>query len=284
MGHRANLILVENKTPKIYSDHWDGQKTPNLLAQGLVYCENHFKGLKEDGYLMDNVWAEGGILIDKDKQNVLFFNVEFLESVALQNAFINYLEQNIWINWTIKWAFRGNVDFAEYLNLMDDHILADGSKPNFHNLKDSSILKLREEDSTFAALSLITIVEKDLVKDFVLLGDSTEVNYCLARGIALKDYLSQAFETVAPEKIKESEIEDILLVDYHNKAIFVCWVYDTDDRHLSAIKDIWPGWDCKRQTKGVSFNFEYTQREKSYLKITAQEFKEYLNKWKLLAY
>lgn len=136
MGHRANLILVENNNTKTFYSHWSGNITPRILAQGLKFCENYFKKYDETNWLLDNAWAEGGILIDKDNRKILFFSLEFLETIALQNAFIKLLQQKIWFGWNINWAFRGNVDFAEYLNVMEDDILADGSAPNYITLDD----------------------------------------------------------------------------------------------------------------------------------------------------
>ncbi|MBK9380293.1 MAG: hypothetical protein IPN39_03095 [Chitinophagaceae bacterium] len=59
MGHRANFILVENKKPEIYYSHRGAQNTPEILAQGLAFCDNYFKQFTEDGWLMDNAF-EGG--------------------------------------------------------------------------------------------------------------------------------------------------------------------------------------------------------------------------------
>lgn len=283
MGHRANLILVEDKEPKIYYSHWDGQNTPNILSQGLEFCEKHFKKFKEDGWLMDNAWAEGGILIDKDNKVVQFFNVELLEVIAIRNRFIDFLQKNIWTDWSIKWAYKGNVDFAEYLGIMEDYILAKGCNPNYHKFKNLNDLIL-EEDKEWASRTLVTIVSNNIIKDYVILGYCDEIDFCLAEGIDLKDNIPSVLEISTPKNIKEAEIEDVLLVDYNSKDIFICWTDDKDDRHIDYVKNIWNGWDCKRQTKGVEFNFEYTQREKSYTKIEKQEFDEYLKKWKLLEY
>lgn len=57
MGHRANLILLENNNPRIYYSHWDGNYIPIILYQGLEFCEKYFVGFDEHGWLMDNAWS-----------------------------------------------------------------------------------------------------------------------------------------------------------------------------------------------------------------------------------
>lgn len=109
------------------------------------------------------------------------------------------------------------------------------------------------------------------------------INYCIAEGENVKDKIPDVFKVSEPDKIKEIEIEDVLLIDYDKKKIFVCWVYDVDDRHIEAIHTIWTdGWEAKRQTSGIAFNFEYTQKPETYTKLTEQQFSDYLEEYKLL--
>ncbi|MEG0931177.1 hypothetical protein, partial [Algoriella sp.] len=157
MGHRANLIIIENEKNKIYYSHWSGNSIPNIISQGLEYCEKYFKNFNEDGYIMDNAWAEGGILIDKDNKYILFFGGEFLETNALRKAFIKYLNQYIWIDWKIDWAYKGIVDLAEYLNMMSDTILADGCKPNYNKIDDWKSL-IKEIECEWSHKTLVTII------------------------------------------------------------------------------------------------------------------------------
>lgn len=284
MGHRANLVLLEKNKVKIYYSQWEGQKSSKILSQGLKFCERHFKKFNEDDYLMDNAWAEGGILIDKDKKKIMFFEIELLESGGLRKIFIEYLEQNVWIGWKIKWAFQGNVDFAEYLGLLEDRILADGCMPSFPKLEKLSELIIEEEEREYAGKSLITIITDKDIKDYIIYGFYQEINKCIGEGESLKDNIPVELETFEHEKIKDIEIDDVLLVDYNNKRLSVYWNEDVDFRHINRLKDIWKGWNCQRQTQGVIFNFEYTKRKDIYHEITQQEFNEYIKKWKLLEY
>lgn len=75
-----------------------------------------------------------------------------------------------------------------------------------------------------------------------------------------------------------------MLVDYDNNKLFVYWSFETVDRHIIEVKKIWENWHCERQTKGVKFNFEYTNRHDKYREITTQEFNEYIRKYKFFEY
>lgn len=283
MGHRANLILLENKLTKIYFSHWDGQKTSKILAQGLEFCEKHFKKHNQDGWLMDNAWSEGGILIDKDNKVILFFDLEYFNTIVIRNFFIEFLQKTKWIGWYIEWAYKGNVDFAEYLGLMEERILALGTKPNFNKLESLNNL-IYEDDEDWASRTFVTLIGNDSIKDYLILGYGEEINFCLAEGRNLKENLPIILEVSNLENVKEAEIEDVLLVDYNKKQLYVCWANDTDNRYIEAVKEIWIGWHIERQTKGIEFNFEYTLREKSYIVYTEQEFREYINECKVLEY
>lgn len=143
---------------------------------------------------------------------------------------------------------------------------------------------LEDNDENFYNKSLVTIKENDSVTDYVLVGLWTEINFCIAEGTGLKNKIPKAFKVNNSNEIKEIEIEDILLIDYDEKKIFVYWTYDVDDRSVKEIENIWNGWIAKRQTQGVSFNFDYTLREHNYQKLDDDEFKNYLEKWKLLEF
>lgn len=278
MGQRANLVIVENNEPRIYYSHWDAPYTPNILAQGLEFCEKYFKDFNEDGWLMDNAFAEGGILIDKDKNNVLIFGgSETAYTPALQRLYCKHITK-IWENWNVKWCDKGNVDFAEYLGIMEDRILADGCSPDFYSGKEWSFTK----DIDRTQDDVITIIKNDSIHDYKLDWGLDGIQVCLAKG--------EVLEQIIPNELKiekwhnEIETTDCLLVDYDNKKLFICWGVDTDDRHDEEVRRIWKGWKVFRQTDGLIFHFDYTKRDKSVIEMTDEQFEVYSQENKLFEY
>jgi hypothetical protein len=278
MGNRSNLVIVENKEPKIYYTHWSAQKTPNILAQGLEFCEKYFKGFSEYGWLMDNAWSEGGILIDKDQKIVLIFGGSETGYIpALQRLYCKHITR-IWKNWTVKWSSQGNVDFAEHLGLMEDRILADGCKPEFFE-SDEWSLTMNDYRMQCEVINIIkNSIISDYKQDFALDG----INRCIVKGENLIN--------IIPDELKiqkwhnEIETTECLLIDYDTKKIFVCWGGDTDIRHDDEVKKIWNGWNVSRQTEGLTFHFDYTNRDKSIIEMTDEQFKKYCKEYKLFEY
>ena len=278
MGQRANLVIVQNSEPKIYYTHWRAQETPNILAQGLEFCEKYFKEFNEDGWLMDNAWAEGGILIDKDQNKVLIFGGSEIDyTPALQRLYCKHITK-IWKNWTIHWCIQGNVDFAEHLGLMDDRILSEGCKPDF--LKSDEWSFTLNADRTQD--EVITIINKGIISDYKQDWGLDGINMCIVKGENLMNQI--------PDELKiqkwhnEIETTDCLLVDYDTKKIFVCWGVDTDNRHIDEVKRIWKDWDVYRQTEGLTFHFDYTNRDKSIIEMTDEQFEKYCKENKIFEF
>lgn len=269
MGHRANLVLVENKKYKIYYTHWKAQETPNILAQGLDFCEKYFKEFDENSWLMDNVFAEGGLLIDKDNKKILIFGGgDIGYTPVLQRLYCKHIVK-IWKGWNAQWCSKGNVDFAEYLGIMEDRILA-GCTPEFYEESEWSYTmdKDRTQDE------VITIINDGIINDYKQDLGLDGINVCIAKGETLKD--------IIPDELKiekwhnEIETTDCLLVDYDTRKIFVCWGKDTDSRHDEKIKEIWKGWQVQRQVDGLIFHFDYTNRDKTIVEMTDEQFEKYI--------
>lgn len=272
MGHRANFILVEGKKHKIYYTHWRALEIPNILAQGLDFCEKYFKEFNEDGWLMDNASAEGGILIDKDNNKILIFGGEDTSyTPALQRLYCKHIIK-IWKGWNVTWCSKGNVDFAEYLGIMEDRILDVGSAPDF--FKSDVWSYTMDADRTQDGV--ITIINNGRISDYKQDWGLDGIEICITKGEILKD--------IIPDELKinkwhnEIETTNCLLVDYDTRKIFVCWDGDRDSRHDDKIKEIWKDWQVQRQTEGLIFHFDYTNRDRTVVEMTDEQFEEYIQK------
>lgn len=278
MGQRANFVILENKEVRIHYSNWEAPNTPNILAQGLEFCESYFKEFNEMTWLMDNAFAEGGILIDKDKYSILIFGGwEITYTPALQRLYCKHITK-IWKGWNVKWCDKGIVDFAEYLGVMEDRILADGCVPDFFSSEEWSFTKHinRTQDD------VITIIKNNTVYDYKLDWGLDGIQVCLAKG--------EILEQIIPSELKiekwhnEIETTDCLLVDYDNKKIFVCWGGETDERHDDEVRKIWKNWEIFRQTDGLIFHFDYTNRDKSIIEMTDEQFESYCQEHKLFEF
>lgn len=268
MGHRSNLVLIENNEPKIFYSK-GAQQTPNILAQGLDYCEKYFKRCYYDGWLMDNAFAEGGILIDKDNKEVLIFGgVEIAYTPALQRLYCKHIVK-VWKGWNVRWCHKGNEDFANYLGIMEDRILADGCIPEFSAYSKWSYTMNADRTQE----EVITIINDDTINDYKQDWGLDGINMCIAKGEILKDIIPNDLKIVKWHN--EIETTDCLLVDYNKRILFVCWGEDKDSRHDIEIKEIWKGWQVQRQADGLLFHFDYTNRDRKVVEMTDEQFEVY---------
>jgi len=278
MGQRANLVLVENKEPKIYYSQWGAQKTPNILAQGLDFCEKYFKEFNEDGWLLDNAFADGGILIDKDNSKVLIFGGgDTSYTPALQRLYCKHIVK-IWVGWDVVWCSKGNVDFAEYLGIMEDRILAEGCIPEFFDRDEWSYTMKADRTQD----EVITIINNGVISHYKQDWGLDGIYMCIVKGEILKDIIPN--ELKIDKWHNEIETTDCLLVDYDTKKIFVCWGADTDSRYDDEVRRIWKGWEVQRQTDGLIFHFFYTNSDKSIIELTDEQFEEYCQKNRLFEF
>jgi hypothetical protein len=126
MGQRANLVIVENQRYQLFYNHWCANSLDNNLFWGVEHSLAFIKlqqEVSESGWL-DEVWAEGGVVVDLDCKVLLFFGGEdILWNVPLRRFYLQLLKQ-VWTGWTVEWADRGIVDIAEYVSYPRDRVLS----------------------------------------------------------------------------------------------------------------------------------------------------------------
>jgi len=109
MGQRANLITFENGEYTLRYDHWCANRLDKILFWGVSYALDYFDAQErvgEEGWL-DEVWAEGGAMLDLDKKHLLWWGGEdVLFDLPLRRVYLKLQEKN-WNGWTIEWAYRG---------------------------------------------------------------------------------------------------------------------------------------------------------------------------------
>src|SRR5437016_476407 len=105
MGQRANLITIENGEYVLRYDHWCANRLDDILFWGPSFALEYFveqDEVEEEGWL-DELWAEGGAILDLDKKYLIFWGgEEILHDVALRRTYLN-LQKRIWNGWTIEW-------------------------------------------------------------------------------------------------------------------------------------------------------------------------------------
>jgi hypothetical protein len=141
VGSRANIAIVEDGTYSLYYCHWCAQTLPRDLFWGPEYAlaftrAQLFEGgglpalradepcpappgtpvEKPEGWL-DDVWSEGGAVIDLDRRVLLLYGGEDIEwDVPLRRLYLALLRQ-VWQSWEVRWALIGILELADYVGL-----------------------------------------------------------------------------------------------------------------------------------------------------------------------
>jgi hypothetical protein len=76
IGHRANYVLIEGGQPTIFFSRWGAVVIPSLLLCGPEMTLAYVRGLDPDDDLLDDVWAEVGMVLNIDRHEVRFFGGE----------------------------------------------------------------------------------------------------------------------------------------------------------------------------------------------------------------
>lgn len=125
MGQRANLILVRNGAYALYYSHWCANRLPTDLFWGEEYAVQFIEmqsRVDESGWL-DDVWAEGGAVLDLDKKKLILYGGEVIKyDIPLRNLYLNLIGK-VWHGWDIEWAHEGIIDLATYVGYPKEKVL-----------------------------------------------------------------------------------------------------------------------------------------------------------------
>ena len=130
MGHRANLIVVRDGRYDLRYSHWAANTLPRDLFwgpdHGVAFTEAQ-PAAGDDGWL-DNVWAEGGSVINTDARVFRLFGGEDLQyDVPLRRLYLALLAA-VWQGWDVGWAHEGIADLADHAGYPRDRVLT--AKPD----------------------------------------------------------------------------------------------------------------------------------------------------------
>src|SRR5262245_59489595 len=126
MGQRANLILIEGDKQTIYYNHWCANTLDKDLFWGPDFATSFFRIQREvyETGGLDDVWAEGGAILDRDNNVLLLFGGGDLRyDVPIRRVWLQMLRR-VWQGWEIRWAYEGIADMADYVGYPRDNVLS----------------------------------------------------------------------------------------------------------------------------------------------------------------
>jgi hypothetical protein len=117
MGQRANLVLVDENGYQLYYNHWCANRLDSDLFWGPELAIEYIKQQQPTEQWLDEVWAEGGVVLDTHKKVLLWYGGEsILYEIPLRRLYLK-LMKHVWKGWEIRWAHDGILDMADYVGV-----------------------------------------------------------------------------------------------------------------------------------------------------------------------
>ena len=239
MGQRANLITVEDGEHTLRYDHWVANRLDDILFWGADYALSYFDAQEtvgEDGWL-DEIWAEGGAVLDLDKRHLLWWGGEDVNhELPVRRVYLK-LQKKVWHDWTIEWAHRGIVDLAECIGLPKEKVLS-----HRENLSSAVQLKMPEKKTWVKTLGGIETASGE-TKLFPLLGEAEDY---LRNGTSL---VNQCHREEGLRKLNWEGWEEngefprggFLINEKHKMVEF--WQVRDCPNVVEDMKRLWEDWD-----------------------------------------
>jgi hypothetical protein len=234
VGQRANLIVARDQGYELFYCHWCANTLPCDLFWGPRHAMAFIRSQRrvdEDDWL-DDVWAEGGALIDPDHRILILFGGDDLRSdVPVRRVYLDLLRQ-VWAGWDIRWAHEGIVDLADYVGCPSSKVLSDvedratGLEPPLEKGWTTIVASVRFADG---ALRLYPLPGR--VREYLEVGST------------LLDHASKpkGFERFPPDGWTLSFPDGGFHIDARQRQLSF-WIANAVSRIVPRVEAIWPGW------------------------------------------
>lgn len=252
MGNRANYVLIEGGRPEIYFSRWGAPSIPAVLLSGPETTIAYVRALIPDDDLQDCVWAEGGVVLNLDRRELLFFGGGRIETTPYLRRPLLLALRACWPGWSVEWARFGIADLALSLGWevgkvldteFDDPKLLHSSDPLIHERAVRVAYELKHTKSIFS----VQWSDGDVL-DYWL---APLTDAALSLGPRLLELLKGLLTTALPREWDANIPGSGAFVDATTQAI---WTWDRgelDPRKLAAIARRWPGWHVDGHVEGL---------------------------------
>ena len=126
MGQRANLLLRREGRTELFYTHWRANTLDSDLFWGPAAAEAFIRAQRsesEGAAWLDEVWAEGGAVVDFDRRVLLWFGGEEGEcDVPLRRVHLALMRE-LWPEWSVRWAHGHLPELATYVGRSTEDLL-----------------------------------------------------------------------------------------------------------------------------------------------------------------
>lgn len=280
-------MLIENGQKQIFYSQFGAITIPAVLLAGPEDTLKYILKLDTTDQLMNNVWAEGGILFNADERQMLFWGGDSIAAYPYLRRPLLKLLPALWQGWSIDWAIHGVADLAYALGWDVWKVLEDDfDDTDFLQGHGAVVTEAQLMDSLLAdgAKSLITIRRKNgEVRDYFFsahpsLGEaffSPEPYKMLSLGPQLITFLDAQSTAPLPLEGSEQEPDKGALIDEETYTLWV-WDNELDPRYQEAIARRWPEWQVKGHVEGLIRHVQLSGRNATPLMLPTEQVNQKL--------
>jgi hypothetical protein len=274
MGSRASYVLVENGIISVYYSHWGGMSVPSVVFGGPAETSAYIRGLKSATGLLDTTWAEGGILLDADIRRLIFWGGNALNSRPYLRRLFVPVVRLIWEGWSVSWAARGIVEFAEYPGVakaldLDPASVVDTMVSSMWQPYSEAEIRTPHENPWISAV--VTVKWGDgRVGDYTF--DRFPHGY-LTFGSGLLDLLREREPDPLPRENGDGKNIPIggAYADVPARTLSVWDVETTNPGYWAQIAQEWPGWQVEEQFEGLAQQIARSGRDPALVTLPLAE-------------
>ncbi len=128
VGQRANYVIVDPSADggyELYYSHWAANRVPLDLFWGPAQALAFIRGQRSvpSKRWLESVWAEGGALIDPERQTLLLFGGDDMDcEPGLRRVYLQ-LAAPMWPGWSVRWADGELAELADYVGVAEETVL-----------------------------------------------------------------------------------------------------------------------------------------------------------------
>ncbi|MGE2715550.1 hypothetical protein ACQI4L_15955 [Mycolicibacterium litorale] len=225
MGNRANIVLVDHNGWQLRYSHWAGCRMLDALLAGPEMAKRYILAQKTSEFWTDELWSDGGLLLDLVARRLLFFGEELMTTMNERRAMFEVL-RIVWPGYSISWAYGATAEIAASVGVPIP-LRDEPSRPEVKLAGDTDRLH-----------HLVTVInELGTVRAWPLWWGSSAAWH----GPQLLDMLPGAGQpSLQLGIVPESGVH----IDVPNKTVGL-WVTNPIPGLLRWLPELWPGWQTE---------------------------------------
>lgn len=274
MGHRCNLVIVENGNSEYWYSNFGATSIPCDMLGGASSAIAYARSLEQREELLDPIWCEGAILINVDQKKALYFedtgNHYYNKSPKLRQVLLKFIACR-WEGWSVRRAEYGWYDIAAELhvpfpsmfqpttNILDEEELAQrvgivmwliGHPIDWKSYRAGPLMYYEE--------MIVTVVtsSSEAPRDYSVAASLEEL---LALGSLGIERMANSHSTVPIPN--EVFVGSGMLVDFKRCEISVWCGTPIDLRITELDSKKWRGWSIRQHSGGFSKQVESSGRD-----------------------